>query len=75
VLETSPSSTSALDPSIPTPRAGRPYADLEEMAKRLSARLRYRALGCSTAERKRLELLSAVAARIQAALSNTGAKL
>jgi len=73
--ETGSSSIPASDKSIPTPSVGRPYADLQEMARRLSARLQYRALSCGKAERKRLELLSAVAAQIQAALTSTGAKL
>jgi hypothetical protein len=75
MLETTLSSTPVVDPSIPRPSFGHPYADLEELARRLATGIDCRVRGCeSRSERRRLQVLAAAAAQIHQCLSNTGVK-
>lgn len=75
MLETRPSSTPFVDPSIPKPSFGHPYADMEALAQRLAVALDCRVRGCeSPSERRRLQVLAAAAAQIHQCLSNTGVK-
>jgi hypothetical protein len=75
MLEPRSSSMPVADSSIPKVSFGHPYADLEELARRLATGLEDRAEASESAsERRRLLVLHAAACQISACLSNTGAK-
>lgn len=76
MLEPPTSSATATDSSIPKVSFGHPYADLEELARRLASGIECRASASESAsERRRLLVLHAAASQICQCLSNTGAKL
>ena len=61
---------------IPKDSFGRPYANLQELARRLATGLEDRANASQClSERKRLGVLAATASRISQCLANTGVKI